>query len=287
MFGFFNVNKPSGPTSHDFVAAVRRKLPRGVKVGHAGTLDPFADGVLVLCVGPATRLVNFVQDAPKRYVAQVMLGATSSTDDIEGEITQTTAATAPEKQAVSQVLEKFVGKIDQIPPTHSAVHVNGQRAYKIARAGEKVELQAKKVEIYSIDLLSYEYPLLKIDVKCGSGTYIRSLARDIGCELSVGGYCSKLTRTEIGSFKIKNAVDVDCLDLQSDLISPLVALENLEKIQADEADVRRLALGQAVTLEQPCQGNRQCAVVDKHNNLVALANSSENGLMLKPNKVFV
>ena len=164
MFGFYNVRKPAGPTSHDVVAQVRRKLPGSVKVGHAGTLDPFAEGVLVLCVGQATRLASFVQAQLKEYHAAITLGATSTTDDPEGEITPAPVGAAPRWRRVADALADFVGRIEQTPPVHSAVHVGGRRAYKLARAGKEPHLPARTVTIHSIKLVRYEYPLLEMAV---------------------------------------------------------------------------------------------------------------------------
>ncbi|HOF19452.1 MAG TPA: tRNA pseudouridine(55) synthase TruB, partial [Phycisphaerae bacterium] len=165
MFGFFNLRKPAGPTSHDMVSAVRRLLPRGTRVGHAGTLDPFADGVLVICVGPAARLAEFVQAAPKRYRAVVTLGATSTTDDPEGEILPREPAPPPSPQDVRQAVARFVGEIPQTPPAHSAVLVNGHRAYKLARAGRELNLRPRVVAIHAIDVIRYDWPRLTLDVR--------------------------------------------------------------------------------------------------------------------------
>ena len=283
MFGFLNVHKPPGPTSHDIVAHVRRLVGRKVKVGHAGTLDPFAEGVLVICVGPATRLASYVQAAPKRYLAEITLGATSTTDDSEGEITPTPGATPPGEADVREALARFVGQIQQVPPAHSAVHVNGQRAYKLARAGEDVQLAPRPVTVHEIAPVRCEYPRLTIDVRCASGTYIRSLARDVGAALGVGGYCSKLTRTEIGLFHLDDAKTPDDLDPEGDLRPPLVALESLEKVVVDEEGVTKLMMGQSVSLpdDAPCG---EVAAVGPDGRLIALA-SAEPGA-LRPTKVF-
>jgi len=283
MFGFLNVRKPPGPTSHDIVAHVRRLVGREVKVGHAGTLDPFAEGVLVICVGPATRLASYVQAAPKRYLAEITLGATSTTDDREGELTHTPDAAPPVEPDVQNVLTSFVGPIQQVPPAHSAVHVNGRRAYKLARAGEDVQLAPRPVTIHGIVLVCYEYPLLTIDVRCGSGTYIRSLARDVGTALGAGGYCSKLTRTEVGPFHLDTAKSPDALNPQGDLLPPLVALDSLEKLTVDDEGTAKLLLGQAVRIpdDTPCG---EVAAVAPDGRLIAIV-SAEPGA-LRPKKVF-
>jgi len=285
MFGFLDINKPAGPTSHDIVAAVRRHLGRKVKVGHAGTLDPFADGVLVVCVGQATRLADYVQAQAKRYRAEITLGATSSTDDPEGEILLWPDVTPPAADATASVIKNFVGEIEQVPPAHSAVHVNGERAYKLARAGHDVELSARKVSIHSIDLVRYDYPTLTIDVSCGSGTYIRSLARDIGEALGVGGYCSRLTRTAVGSFSIDDAVAIEDISPIDCLISPLVALEALPKIYLDDSQTKSISLGRQVTSSASLPPG-EAAAVDSDGNLAAIVSVQADGVTLRPAKVF-
>jgi len=286
MFGFFNVNKPAGPTSHDVVAAVRKKLGRRVKLGHAGTLDPFAAGVLVLCAGPATRLARYVQAMPKHYSATVALGATSTTDDPEGPITLAPGAEAPSRRRVAEVVGGFVGEIQQIPPEHSAVHVRGRRAYKLARAGKTVELQPRAVTVHSIGLVKYEYPQLEIDVECDGGTYIRALARDIGAALGVGGYCSRLTRTGIGAFTLNEAVGPDELDPTRDLLGPLTALAAMPKITLDDDSVRKLLLGQRVAVEDTSCGTGELAVLDERGRLIAIGRVDTGDMVLAPVKVF-
>ena len=302
MFGFLNVNKPAGPTSHDIVAAVRRLPGRRVKVGHAGTLDPFASGVLVLCVGQATRLAQYVQNSTKRYTATVTLGATSTTDDIEGELTTTPDARDVPANAVSpkklpNALARFVGVIEQVPPAHCAVHVAGQRAYTLARQGKRPKLTAREVTIQAIELLRYEYPQLDIDVTCSCGTYIRALARDIGTVLGVGGYCSALTRTQVGPFVLGAAVAPEDIDPARDLLDPLVGLEPLAKITLAGEAAGRLMMGQAVALADAANTNRDCAgiqisagevaVLNDAGRLIAIATlSDDDAQAIRPAKVF-
>ena len=290
MFGFLNINKPPGPSSHDVVARVRRILPRKIKVGHAGTLDPLAKGVLVLCVGPATRLAEYVQRLEKRYTAEVTLAATSSTDDTEGEITETTNLPTPPKEAeIRDVLQRFVGRIMQVPPAYSAVHVNGQRSYKLARAGKQIDLPARQVEIHRIDLISYTYPHLLIDVRCGSGTYLRALSRDIGEALHVGGYCSDLIRTQVGPFKLDNALPIDSLDPQRDLLRPLLAVENLPQIVADPDQARRLANGMVIEMAEMADeiAGSEIAIIGPDGVLLAIGEADQTRRIIKPVKVFV
>ncbi|MCP4378728.1 MAG: tRNA pseudouridine(55) synthase TruB, partial [bacterium] len=274
MFGLLNINKPVGPTSHNVVAQVRKLIAnKKIKVGHAGTLDPFANGVLVVCVGPATRLADYVQRQPKGYRAVITLGATSDTHDTEGEITKNphAATVAIDDINIKSVLKTFVGQIDQIPPAHSAVHVNGLRAYDLARAGHKLDLPARKVNIYRIDLLEFQYPNLTIDISCGSGTYIRSLARDIGEKLGVGAYCSGLTRTSIGKFNLSDAIDMDSVDPPANLIDPITALDSLTRIAVDQADRNRLAMGKKVPLQTaPKDPTPEIAATDLNGKLLAI-----------------
>jgi len=286
MFGFFAIDKPPGPTSHDIVARVRRRLGRGVKVGHAGTLDPFAGGVLVICAGRATRLADYVQAQPKRYRAVVKLGATSTTDDTEGEITTDPSAARPDEEDVRRVVATFVGEIDQVPPAHSAVHVDGQRAYKLARAGKDVKLTCRRVVVYSIDVLRWDWPLLELDIRCGSGTYIRAIARDIGKALQTGGYCEALTRSAVGGFDLAHAVAPDALEPERDLLPPTLALGDMPRVVIDESQQAQLRDGKTIDLAEPACGDK-IALLDSEGNLLALAESRADGWKLQPKKVFL
>jgi tRNA pseudouridine55 synthase len=201
------VNKPKGPSSFAMVAKAR-KIYGVKKIGHAGTLDPLASGVLVLAVGREdTKKISEIVGKEKEYVTEITLGETSTTDDGEGERV-VVSNLKPKISEIKKILKKFTGEIMQVPPIFSAIKVAGKRAYKSARAGEKIELKARPVLIKEIELLGYDYPLLKIRVVCGSGTYIRSLARDIGAELKVGAYMSGLVRTRVGEFRIEEAIEL-------------------------------------------------------------------------------
>lgn len=216
MDGILIINKPTGPTSHDIVDHVR-KITRIRKIGHAGTLDPFAQGVLIILVKEATKLQTKFMDMAKTYVATIKLGEISSTYDVEGtkfEIQNTKSETIS-KSEIQNVINTFIGEIDQVPPIHSAIKINGERAYKLAWQGIKPDLKARKIKIYNIRIINYKYPYLEIEVDCGRGTYIRSLAHDIGQKLGCGAYLEKLTRTKIGKFTIGNAVKIDELNSQN------------------------------------------------------------------------
>ncbi|MEJ7590958.1 MAG: tRNA pseudouridine(55) synthase TruB [Planctomycetaceae bacterium] len=187
LFGVLNVYKPADVTSRDVVNTVQR-LIRPTKCGHAGTLDPMATGVLLIGIGPATRLITMLQDGAKTYVAEFVLGQTSDTDDSTGKVEHLpTPIELPTGEVINARLQSMTGVVSQVPPVFSAVHVDGQRAYDLARRGEAVELAAKNVEIHSIRLLNYEWPRLELEIICGSGTYIRSIARDLGKTLGCGG----------------------------------------------------------------------------------------------------
>jgi tRNA pseudouridine55 synthase len=293
VFGLLNIRKPPGPTSHDIVDQVRRRTGQA-KVGHAGTLDPFAEGVLVLCLGPATRLAEYVQAQPKSYVAHIALGATSDTDDPTGQIAPAQDAHALAEELVRGVLKKFVGTIEQIPPAHSAVHVAGRRAYKLARAGKDFALAARTVEVHRIDVLAYAYPALELAVSCGGGTYIRALARDIGSALGCGGYCSRLVRTAVGVFTLGQAVAPEDLDPQQDLLPAVLALGDMPRLTLDASACARLAKGQHVTLAAP-QPPRpiispafpvELAALNEQGRLVAIGTVAQDGVTLSPTKVF-
>lgn len=210
--GILVINKPIGPTSHDIVDEVRRIT--GIKrVGHAGTLDPFAEGVLVILIGPATKFQSRFMEMPKIYVATLRLGTTSDTYDIAGiksQITSTKSQTISKSQ-IQEILNSFIGETEQMPPVFSAIKIKGKKAYELARKGIKPELKPRKVKIYEVRSRKYKWPYLEIEVKCGKGTYIRSLAHDIGQKLSCGAYLEKLIRTEVGKFNIKNSVKINKL----------------------------------------------------------------------------
>jgi tRNA pseudouridine55 synthase len=215
MDGILLIDKPKGWTSHDVVAKVRNVLrtasPKSqvpspkIKVGHTGTLDPLATGLLVLVVGSYTKRASEFSKLDKTYEVGMKLGATSTTGDAEGTI-QVTSMQVPSNKKVEAVIKQFVGEIAQAPPAYSAIKVGGQRAYKLARAGKEVQLEPRKVKIYEITDIEYAYPDIKFTAKVSSGTYIRSLVEDIGKKLGTGAYMTELNRTEVGLYKVKNAV---------------------------------------------------------------------------------
>ena len=214
--GVINLDKPAGLTSARAVSGVKRLLPRGTKIGHAGTLDPFATGVLLLLVGKGTKSCERMMDAPKQYEATVKFGSTTNTDDLEGEETPWTTAAGgtvapPTREEVEAVRPTFVGEILQRPPAFSALKVGGRRAYDLARKGDEVDLKPRPVRIYGIELLDYAWPLLRLRIDCGRGTYIRAIARDLGQALDVGGHLVALRRTRVGPFDARDAVTLETL----------------------------------------------------------------------------
>jgi len=210
--GFLFIDKPVGPTSHDVVDEVRRALGgrrTGIKVGHAGTLDPLASGLLVIGVGATTKLLSRLVGLPKTYEVEITLGATSATDDAEGPIQKNPNDQIPMANEIEGVLKNFIGEQEQIPPTFSAKKQEGQRLYKIARRGNAIAIKSHRITIFNIELVKYEYPRMRLKVHCSSGTYIRALARDIGSALKTGGYVSVLRRTAIGPFVIAQGIPLE------------------------------------------------------------------------------
>lgn len=213
--GFLAIDKPAGWTSHDIVAKVRR-LSGVRRVGHAGTLDPFATGLLVVAVGQATRLLQYAQNTTKEYRATLRLGLETDTLDPEGKVTEKMSSAAwPDDAEIAAVVAGFSGTLQQVPPSHSAVHVQGRRAYELARAGEAVNIPSREVTIHSIAVTQYAPPFIDIAVSCSTGTYIRSLARDIGLALKTYAYCHSLRRTRSGAFDVDDAFTIGMLEAGS------------------------------------------------------------------------
>ncbi len=209
MNGLLVIDKPGGMTSRDAVNRVQRWFPKKTKIGHTGTLDPLATGVLVVCVGAATRLADYVQAMGKSYASRFRLGATSTTDDADGTVTESPTAPPPTREQVDAALAAFVGTVEQMPPAFSALKVGGRRAHDLARQGKDVALAARVVRIDAIRVIDYEWPWLDVEVDCGKGTYIRSIARDLGAALGVGGLVQTLRRTRVGRYLAEDAITLD------------------------------------------------------------------------------
>jgi len=288
--GILRLDKPVGPTSHDMVARVRRALGTR-RVGHTGTLDPFASGLLLMCVGPATRLSEVLTGMPKSYEAEAVLGVQTDTDDTEGTPVMVRAGVESLDEAMlDSVLASFHGQILQRPPPFSAKKIGGEAAYLKARRGEVVDLLPVAVEVYSIQRLSWAPPLLRFKVTCSSGTYVRGIARDVGEVLGVGAHLSALRRTAIGPHGVEGAVSGDHLDDPGALVAawlPLrMALSHLAAVDVGEEELERLRRGQSIQGDgvPDLKGNPQVALFH-HDVLVALAESRDG--LLHPRKVLV
>ncbi|RUL86227.1 tRNA pseudouridine(55) synthase TruB [Tautonia sociabilis] len=292
--GLLNLDKPTGITSRDAVDLVARPLKRWkVKVGHAGTLDPLASGVLVVAVGPATRLIERVQDQSKTYTATILLGATSDTLDADGVISPVAGAVPPHEDRVRAALASQVGEIEQRPPAFSALRVGGKRAYELARDGREVELAPRRVRIDRVELLRYEWPRLEIEVDCGSGTYIRSIARDVGEGLGCGGLIEVLRRTRIGPFRVEEATlaVAEALTLESipRLLRPAVdAVPELPRLVLTERQAALVRLGQPLGARSgvsPPGEPGEVALLGPDRALLALAESDPDAGLYRPRRV--
>jgi tRNA pseudouridine55 synthase len=287
--GILNLNKPPGPTSRDVVNRVARAAGR-LKVGHAGTLDPLASGVLVVCVGTATRLIDSIQRMPKTYRTMIRLGARSDTLDAQGRVEPVADPPIPDMAEIRRALSAQVGEILQVPPEFSALKIRGRRAHELARSGQAVELAARSVRIDMIALVSYAWPRLKLEVDCGGGTYIRSLARDLGDALGCGGFVETLARTRIGPFTLADALDPSALTAESlpgQLRSPLVAVPDLPRVVLGEADVAEILLGRALApgrLAAALPPPGPAALLGPEGKLVAIAEVDLAGA-IQPRKV--
>jgi tRNA pseudouridine55 synthase len=213
--GVLNLDKPAGSSSARLVSRVKRLLPKGVKIGHAGTLDPFATGVLLLLVGKATKSCETLMGQRKGYEATIKLGARTATDDPESPEEPAEGISIPDESRIREMAARFVGAIEQRPPAFSAMKIQGQRAYKLARRGESVEMKSRTVMVYSLEILEYTWPLLRVNIECGRGTYIRAIARDLGDLLGVGGYLTQLRRTFVGQFTSNRAVTLEMLTAEN------------------------------------------------------------------------
>ena len=248
MWGLLNIHKPHDVTSRDVVDHVQR-LVRPHQAGHAGTLDPLATGVLVVCVGAATRLIEFVQGLPKTYVATFLLGRSSETEDIESPALELACPPVPTRDELTAVLPRFLGEILQRPPAYSALKVQGRRAYALARRGQTVELAPRPVVIHRLTLQRYEYPELTMEVQCGSGTYIRSLGRDIAIALGTAAVMSALERTAIGGFLIQDACTLEQLTARRwrPICLPATrAVEHLPRLQLTAQQAEEIAHGRVI-----------------------------------------
>ncbi len=288
MFGILNCAKPSGITSRDLVNLVQRRI-RPVKVGHAGTLDPLATGVLLLPVGAAVRLTSYLHQLPKTYVATFRLGCHTPSGDLETEPIPEESPVVPSATELLRHIGRMQGLIQQVPPAYSAVRVAGQRAYRLAREGAKVALPPRTVFIHQIEVVTYDYPQLGLRIVCGSGTYIRSVGVDLAAACGTGAVMTQLTRTAIGPFWLEHAVDPEALQndpLESHLQPAASGLPHLPRIQPSPPLLRRIMQGQVVKMtDAPAHcdqtGGPETMVLDSHGEVRAIAVPVGNGWRAK------
>lgn len=278
------IDKPAGPTSHDVVATARRAL--GTKrIGHTGTLDPFASGLLLLCIESATRLAEYLSGLSKTYRATARFDGTTSTDDGTGEFISTNEAwRSINNDAVLAAFQQQRGTILQTPSSFSAKKVGGQRSYELARRGEVVQLAPVAVTVFDLRITAIDLPRVDFEADCSSGTYVRAIARDVGAELGTGGYLTELRRTAIGQFDVARALTLDALTdrrrVSEQSISMLEAVAHLPTIDVNEEEATALRFGQVVARAAPAG----TIAVARDHDLIAVAIS--DGEYIKPKKVF-
>lgn len=282
LFGFLNIYKPVGMTSHDVVSVLRR-VTKIKQIGHTGTLDPFAEGVLPICIGKATRLIEYLKD-DKEYLATVQFGAATNTFDLDGEKVFTSDKKVS-RDDIKEGLKSFEGEILQLPPIFSAIKVKGKKLYEYARKGEEVEIQPRKVVIENIELKNFDEELQQAQIllKCSKGTYIRSIANDLGKNLGCGGYLIKLIRTQAGKFRVENSVQLDGIDVKSNLTNPLDIL-SLPKIAVDNDNLARIKNGMPIYKTCDKIGNFVSLI---YNDVEICAVGIADGEKIKLKKVFI
>jgi tRNA pseudouridine55 synthase len=286
--GVLNMNKPAGVTSHDVVARIRR-LANLQRVGHAGTLDPMATGVLVVCLGRSTRVAEYIADAAKTYLATIHFGVVTETWDTEGQVRESHDVSGLSLAAIEQVLPAFQGCIEQVPPAYSALKRNGQPLYRLARRGVALQPAPRAVQIYQLDVVEWRSPELVLRVTCSKGTYIRSLAYDLGQRLGVGAHLSALARLAVGRFRLEDAIELDTLERDAPhlwmrhLVPLRVALAHLPGVTVDDDTARRLSFGQAVPLPEQAEGLLFAYAQD--GRLVAVLEYSAQDMLWQPRKV--
>jgi len=293
--GFINVNKSSGMTSFDVIKKLKRIIPK-TKLGHLGTLDPMAEGVLPVAVGFATRLIEYVSETDKIYLVAMTLGGVSDTQDAWGNIVCQPDTVFAEDDLVA-ILKRYTGKISQIPPMYSAVHYHGERLYNLARQGIIVDREARNIEIEYINLLSLDRdnegrPLIKMEVRCSKGTYIRTLCHDVGQELGTGAYMSALTRIRAGVFSIEDAYTLDEIEHCKDNLTGLIKaadypLIDLGKLTIEDQALDKILNGNRIMIEGKTLP-RLVRVHEPQGKMVAIAQclNEDNGTLLQPVKVF-
>ncbi|MGW8256179.1 MAG: tRNA pseudouridine(55) synthase TruB [Thermoguttaceae bacterium] len=285
LSGILNIDKPSGITSRRAVDMVKR-LVRPAKVGHAGTLDPLASGVLIVCIGAATRLIEYVQRMPKSYTGTFLLGRHSATEDVEGEVIELADPPIPSREQIEQAAKSITGNVLQRPPAFSALKVKGQRAYHLARKGKTVELQARPITIHRISVQFYDYPQLTLEVDCGSGTYIRSLGRDLAALLGTSAVMSALKRTAIGRFRLCEArqpADLTSENLAANMLPMLCAVEHMPRVELSTAQIEHIRHGRPIS--DVSKQAVELAAIDADGKLIAILCPGKND-SLRPTRTF-
>ena len=285
-FGLLNLYKPGGMTSRDAVNRIAR-LTRPAKVGHAGTLDPLADGVLVLCLGRATRLIEYIQRMSKQYRATFQLGCWSETEDTEGEVHPLDDPPRPTLEQIELAVTQFLGRIEQRPPKYSALKVQGRRAHALARSGKQFDLKPRTIEIHELTVVRYEYPELVLNIGCGSGTYVRSLGRDLAEALGTAAAMSALTRTAVGPFDLERAHRLDELDegnIAAALLPAGLAVTQLPHVVLDQLQQQHVRYGRPIRLEQAASQD-ELAAVDQDERFLAVI--ERRGRAFYPSKNFM
>ena len=288
MYGLLNINKPAAWTSRDVINWIEQQA-RQVKIGHAGTLDPLATGVLIVCLGHATRLVPFLHELPKTYVATFLLGRRSDSDDVDTDVELIAEAPVVSTQQLRAVLPNFIGSITQFPPTYSAVKVNGQRAYRKARKGKPVEMPEREVEVHRIALLEHVGDTFTLEIECGTGTYVRSIGRDIAAACGSGAVMSSLCRTRIGEFTVEAAIapsEVQKGTMRELLLSPLQAVPQRPLIQLILEEIPRVENGNSIPARPELEFQaREVALLHPSGEMIALANFDAESRTLTPRVV--
>ncbi len=293
MDGLLVIHKATGMTSHDVVARVR-KLLKQRRVGHAGTLDPAASGVLPICVGQATRVAEYLSESGKAYEATITFGIVTDTYDSEGSMTRTADVSALTQEQIEAILPRFLGPQMQLPPLYSAIKLQGQPAYKRMRAGEEITLEPRPIEIMQLRVLYWQSPHLTLAVECSKGTYIRSLAYDLGEALGCGAYLSALIRTRSGPFTLADSITLEQLAVAQEtatlthgLFPADAALRDYPALQLDEATTARVLHGNAFhAATQPNASLTLARVYDHRQHLIAIATWDEEHAQWQPHKVF-
>lgn len=285
MNGIIIIDKPVGRTSHDMVY-VMRKLTGIKKVGHTGTLDPMATGVLPVCIGNATKVADMLTLSDKRYIAELVLGRTTDTQDADGEVLTECSVNCTEEEIRAAVMS-FVGEIEQIPPMYSAIKQNGKKLYELARQGIEVERKSRKITIHSIDILKIDGERVTIDVSCSKGTYIRTLCEDIGKKLGVGAYMNTLRRTKTGPFSIEEShtvEDVEKLKESGQLESVMIPVDRMfeeyTKITLNPKQVKSVTNGMAMTYRGGAEGQTY-RVYDENGKFLCISKMTDGRLKLE------